>query len=251
MTAIGKLMATLLLAISLGMMTWAVSTYVQRPGWFAPVPEGGIDKGSTPVSFAQLKDENEAFSRSAAVASDTWGANLKELEDREKFRNDRLKAYADRNKWARTGNPKHLVNPADLKSGVGFYAPTLNPALKLYDLNLDPATGLPKGEAIRGSDDQPLPGVDQQAGLVAENLIVIQRAAAKILELRDKIDAESVKVRATQAELLGMNVIRDSIRNELFYLDRLKGNVSETGETVFRRQKQLLTRLKALGVTDP
>ena len=36
MTAIGKLLALLNLVAGLGVLTWSVSVYVQRPGWFDP-----------------------------------------------------------------------------------------------------------------------------------------------------------------------------------------------------------------------
>ncbi len=250
MTAIGKLMAFLLLAVGLALMTWAVGLYVQRPSWFDPIPEGGVDKGSNPVTFAQLKAETEALNRAAMVASDTWGANLKELEDREKFRNDRLNAYAERNRWARKGNPKDLADPANPKSGKGFYAPFIDSKLNLHDLSRD-ATGKPKGEAIQGSDGQPLPGIEGLLSSVAGDLKDSEALEAQITLQRQKSKDLGVEVVATQDQLNRMNVIRDSVRSELFFLDRFKGNVSETGETVFRRQKQLLNRLKILGISDP
>ncbi|MBY0460995.1 MAG: hypothetical protein K2V38_27050, partial [Gemmataceae bacterium] len=116
MTAIGKLLAALVLLAGLVMMTWAVGVYLQRPVWTAKTAEGG-EKPAEPVTFEQYKAEAEALNRAAAVASDLWGTNLKALEDREAFRADRLKAYAEREQWARTGNPKDLIEPLKKDSG--------------------------------------------------------------------------------------------------------------------------------------
>lgn len=255
MTAIGKLMSFLLFAAGIAMMTWSVSTYVQRPGWFEPIPEG-VDKGNNPVTFKQLQAENEALNRAAAVASDTWGANLKELEEREAFRYSRLKAYAERNRWARKGNPKDLIDAANPKSGKGFYAPVVDPNIKLYDLTLD-AAGKPTGAAIKGSDDQPLPGIDGLAGSTADDVKGIVELTDDIIKLRRAYDKLSIDISGADGKggvdgALGrMNVIRASVQSELFYLSTFEVNVYETRETVLRREKQLRGRLKTLGVIDP
>ncbi|MBP3958476.1 hypothetical protein J8F10_24780 [Gemmata sp. G18] len=250
MTAIGKLMAFLLLAVGLAMMTWAVSAYAQRPGWFDPIPEGGVDKNAQTATFAQLKVEIDALNRSAGVASDVWGTSLKELEAREALRANRLKGFADRNRWARKGNPKDLIDPANPRSGKGFYAPTIDPILKLHDLSAD-ATGKPKGAAILGSDEQPLPGIDTLTDSVSSDLKEMLELAAQISEQRRKFDELSADVVATQKSAGKMNTIRDSVQAELFFLFTFEVNVYETRETVARRQQQLLKRLKALGVANP
>src|SRR5947209_1189413 len=99
MTAIGKLLAFSILVSTLGAMTWSVSLYVQRPGWFAdPVEE--VDRGNKPVGFKKLKADTEAQYKLAAVASEQWGTHLKALEERETFRTERQKGYAMRIQWA-------------------------------------------------------------------------------------------------------------------------------------------------------
>ncbi len=250
MTAIGKLLALLLFVVGLSLMTWAVGLYVQRPGWFAEPPEGGVDKGNNPVTFKGLKTEIDSLNRGAAVASDLWGVNLKALEDSERFRADRRKAYAERIQWAKTGNPKDLTDPANPKSGKGFYAPVVDPKTNLYDLSLD-ATGKPKGEAIKGSDDKPLPGVSGLLGSVAGDVKEIEELVKQTAEQRLLADELSKEVVATEKRVIAMNTIRDSIRGELFFLSTFEVNVYETRATVLRREDQLRRRLKAFGVTDP
>src|SRR5262245_19881355 len=100
MTAIGKLLAILNLVIGLGILTWSVGIYVERPGWFEKADAGGIDKGNNPVGFDQLKTEIDSLGRAAGVASAAWGTHLQALEEREKFRADRNAAYAERLRWA-------------------------------------------------------------------------------------------------------------------------------------------------------
>ncbi|VTR91020.1 unnamed protein product [Gemmata massiliana] len=250
MTAIGKLMAFLLLAVGLAMMTWAVSAYAQRPAWFDPIPEGGVDKNVHTATFAQLKVEIDALNRSADIASGVWGASLKELESREALRANRLKGFAERYRWARKGNPRDLTDSANPRSGKGFYAPAIDPVLKLYDLSLD-ATGKPKGAPILGSDGLPLPGIDMLTDSVSNDLKEMQDLTAQITEQRRKFDELSVGVIATEKNLVKMNVIRDSVQAELFFLDTFEVNVYETRETVARRELQLRKRLKSLGIANP
>ncbi|AMV29797.1 hypothetical protein VT84_35720 [Gemmata sp. SH-PL17] len=246
MTAIGKLMAFLLLAVGLAMMTWALSAYAQRPAWFDPIPEGGVDKNARTATFAQLKAEIDALNRSAEVATSVWGTSLKELEASESLRAGRLKGYADRYQWARKGNPRDLIDPANPRSGKGFYAPTIDPALKLYDLSAD-ATGKPKGAPLLGSDELPLPGIDMLTDSVSNDLKEMLELTAQITEQRRKFDELSADVVATEDRLVAVNTIRDSVQAELFFLSTFTSNEYETRETVARRKQQLQKRLRALG----
>lgn len=250
MTAFGKLLAFLTLAAGLTLMTWAVAVYAQRPAWLAPAPEAGADKAAAPVSFAALKVEIDGLGRQAAVASGTWGANLSALQAREKVRDDRRAGYAQRLQWARTGNPKDLVDPANDKSGKGFYAPVVDPATKLYDLSVD-AAGRPKGEALLGGDGQPLPGVDRLSTSVAADVKAIEGLTEEIGRQRSEYDRLRLQVLDTKGRLDAMNTIRDSVRAELFYLSTFEVSVYETRETVVRRERQLRGRLRGLGVIDP
>lgn len=256
MTAIGKLLAFLTLIVGLTMMTWAVGVYAQRPAWFDPAPEGGADPAAPAATFATLKAEIDALGRAAAVASGTWGDNLRALEARERYREDRRKGYALRLQWAHTGNPKDLIDPANPKSGKGFYAPVIDPKTNLYDLSLD-ANGRPKGEAILGNDigpdgrPLPLPGVTGQLNSVTADVKGIEVLNQEIIKQRQAYDVLSAEVLATEKRLVAMNAIRDSVQAELFYLSTFEVNVYETRETVTRRERQLRNRLKTLGVSNP
>lgn len=256
MTAFGKLLAFLTLVVGLTLMTWAVGVYAQRPSWLNPVPEGGPDRSAPPTSFAELKLEIDALSRAAQVASGTWGDNLKALEEREKYRADRRKGYEQRIQWAHKGNPKDLIDPANPRSGKGFYAPVVDPVTKLYDLSVD-AAGRPKGEAILGSEigpdgkAQPLPGLDGLTSSVTADVKGIESLTQEITEQRKQFDVLSLEVLATEKRVIAINTIRDSVQAELFFLSTFEVNVFETRETVLRRERQLRARLKVLGVSDP
>jgi hypothetical protein len=250
MTAIGKLLALLLFVVGLALLTWAVGVYGQRPGWFGEPPEGGVDKGHNPVTFKGLKAEIDGLNRGAAVASDLWGTNLKALEETEKLRADRRKGYALRLQWAKTGNPRDLNDPANPKSGTGFYAPVVDPKLNLYDLSLD-ATGKPKGEPILSNEGKPLPGLSGLLASVAGDVKEIEELVKQTAEQRALFDELSKEVIATERKVIAMNTIRDSIQGELFFLSTFEANVYETRATVLRREDQLRKRLRALGVIDP
>ncbi len=245
MAAIGKLLAVLTLVASLGIMTWSLGVYVQRPGWFNPPPEGGVDKGNNPVGFAQAKAETEALARSAAAVSASWGAHLKMLEEREDYRAKRQFAYAERLKWARKGHPTDKVDKDNPKSaGKGFYEPVIDPATKLYDM-----TKL--GPAVVGTDGRPLPGLEGLQDSITGDVAEILDLNKQIRDGRLEYDKVSADVAATEIRVIKMGVIRDSVQAERFFLDTFEVNVFETRETVFRRVGQLRGRLRVLGVNDP
>ncbi len=250
MTAIGKILALLNLVAGLGILTWSVSVYVERPGWFDPAPDGPADKGNSPVNFAQMKAESDALARSAGVASEAWGVHLKVLEEREKLRAERRAAYAVRLNWAHKGHPKDLVDKDNPKSaGKGFYEPVIDSSTKLHDMTL--VAGLPKGKAAVGTDGSPLPGLDRLLDTVSDDVAEIKNLNDQAKMQRDRYDDLGKQVRETERRAIAMGIIRDSVLAEKFFLETFEVNVFETRETVFRRERQLRARLKILGVIDP
>ena len=250
MTAIGKLFAVLTLVVGLGILTWSVGIYVQRPGWFEKPPEGGVDKGNSPVGFEALKAETDALVRSSQLASEAWGTHLKLLDDREKVRAARKAAYAERIVWAHKGHPKDKVdkdNPAS--PGKGFYEPVVDPATKLYDLTK--VAGLPKGKAVLGTDGVPLPGLDGLLNSLVGDVTAMQDLNAQIKKQRETYADLQAKTRDVETRGEKMTVIRDSVLAELFFLSTFEVNVFETRETVRRRQVQLRDRLRGLGLGEP
>ncbi|AWM41429.1 hypothetical protein GobsT_75230 [Gemmata obscuriglobus] len=256
MTAIGKLLAFLLLVVGLTMMTWAVGVYAQRPTWFNPVPEGGAEKGEGAAGYAELKAEIDSLGEAAKAASGLWGETLKSLEAHERFRANRRNGYAQLIEYAHKGNPKDLIDPANPKSGKGFYLPVVDPKTRLYDLSFD-AAGRPKGEAVLGSEvgadgkALPLPGLDALTNSVSADTQRIELLTKEITDQRRLYDTLSAEVLATEKRLVAMNTIRDSVQAELFFLDTFEVDVFETRETVQRRASQLRGRLKLLGVSNP
>src|SRR5687767_10161823 len=113
-TLLGKLLAFLNLIVGIALLSWSVSLFVHRPGWFDPVPET-VEKGQDPRSFAQLKQDIDGLGRAAAIASDSWGKNRKLLEAAEDKRAKRRAEFDRRIAWARTGNKD--------KDGAGFFKP--------------------------------------------------------------------------------------------------------------------------------
>jgi hypothetical protein len=249
MTAIGKLLALLNLVAGIGLLTWSVGLYVQRPGWFAD-PSESVDKGNKPVSFKQVKAEADSLFRSAAVASEAWGTQLKLLEQREKYRADRRRGYAERLLWAHKGNPNDKIDKDNPKSpGKGFYEPVIEPGTKLYDLST--VAGLPKGKAVLGTDGSPLPGLDGLLDSISDDTKASLALNDEILKQEAEFDRLDKLVIDTEIRAIKMGVIRDSVQAELFHLSTFEVNVFETRETVFRRERQLRARLKILGITDP
>jgi hypothetical protein len=250
MTAIGKLLAVLNLVAGLGLLSWSVNLYVHRPGWLAEPPEF-VEKGNSPVGFKQLKVEADGLFRRAAFAGEAWGTHLKALEAREEVRRDRRARYAERLVWAHTGNPADRIDKDNPKSpGKGFYEPVVDPVTKLYDLTV--VGGVPRGaKAVPGTDGAPLPGLDGLLNSIADDTAASVDLEKKIQEKEAEFDRIKKLVTDTQERAIKMGVIRDSVQAELFFLSTFEVNVFETRETVFRRERQLRGRLKALGVGDP
>lgn len=247
MTAIGKLLALLNLVVGLGIMAWSVNVFVHRPAWFEK--PAANERNDRALMFDQLKADALALTRTAGFASQSWGANLKVLEEREKVRADRKAAYAERLRWARKGNLKDRIDPANPNSpGKGFYEPVIDPVTNLHDLAPGAA---PKGKAVIGVDGRPLPGLDGLLGALTGDSNRIVELTEQIAEQQKAFDKLSAEVLLTESRAIRMGAIRDSVQSELFYLSTFEVDVYETRETVLRRVRQLRGRLKELGVENP
>lgn len=237
MTFIGKLLAALNLVAGVALVTWSVSAYSQRPGWFDPVPEA-VDRGSTPESFASLKAEADEWARTANVASGSWGAAREALGKAEADRDARRRAYAERVAWAHTGNPKD-------KNKAGFFADVLEKAETGKTLARIDIKSV--GKAIIGPDDQPLRGVDGLLANLTNDTKEVERLALQIADHRREYDRLSRDIREDDERLAKMLTVRDAVLAERFYLAAFEVNVYEARETVLRRQRQLNLRLRELG----
>jgi hypothetical protein len=236
MTLLGKILAFVNLIIGIGLATWSVAVYTERPPWFDPAPES-IQPGHKPANFALLKDDIDRLGRAAAAASSTWGAQLQRLEELEDLRGTRLKGYENWVAWAKTGNPRD--------NGTGFYEPVYDPATGLIDLT-QPSPQVPR-PAIVGPDNLPLKGVDALGDTFTADVDAVAKLAKEIDASRMKFKSLGVEILQTEARLLKMGEIRDSVQAELFYLATVELNVYETRETVLRRKRQLSNRLAELG----
>ena len=235
MTFIGKLLAFLNLIIGLGFLSFASSLYFQRPSWFEPVPDI-VDRGNSPVTFAQLKQDAENAGRSAAAASASWGQQLKKLEAVETRRADRLKEFEKRTGWMRTGNP------AD--KDAAFYKHVYELDAGGKETSSIDHTKL--GEAVT-RDGKPLQGVDKLITAFTKDVEEVISLEKQVQAQRKRYDELGVEILREEGRKLKMSEIRTSVQSELFYLSTFEVNVYETRETVFRRKKQLTQRLTELG----
>jgi hypothetical protein len=233
MTTIGKLLAFVNLLVGVAMVTWSVSLYTQRPGWFDPKPES-VGPGQSPASFALLKDEIDSLGRAATGGSANWGAQRNRLEKLEKQRATRLKGYAERINWATNGKPG---DPNE----TGFFAPVYDSATGLIDLTRT-------GAAIVGPDNKPLRGAGKLGKTYTEDVDEVVRRAKESTELRTKFASLGTEVAGVELRVLKMGVIRDAVQSELLYLGTFELNVYETRQTVLQRKRQLAGRLAGLGV---
>lgn len=233
MTAIGKLLAFLNLIVGMGIVTWSVAVYTQRPGWFNPPPDF-VEKGQSPLTFESLKVEIEGLGRTAVAASAAWGDAHKELEEREATRLDRKAKLAERLGWARKGNP-------GAKGAPGFYELEEDEKTKLFKLDA-------LGPTVKGPDGQPLRGADTLLADFNRDSKEVVRLLDDTLKLRQEAAQLGTLVVAVEGRLLKQNEIRENLQTELLFLAAGEVNVYEQRETVLRRKKQLVGRLAVFGV---
>lgn len=251
MTFIGKALAYINLIVGLGILAWSVSVYAQRPGWFDEPAPGGPDRGSSPLTFKELKTDADAYARAANLASGAWGRNLKALEELEVRRDRRRAEYAARLQWTKVGNDKD--------KGNAFYEPVYEKdangkdtsVLKLYEVDGAGAYTQVKGDPIVGPDKKPLKGSETLLTNFTDDVKKVVELSLSSTKHRDEFAKLSEQIIKDENRLQRMITIRDAVQGELFYLSSFEVNVYETRETVLRRQRQLVVRLMELGGLGP
>lgn len=256
MTFIGKLLVFLNLILGVGVAIWSTSIYAQRPGWFNPPPEGGVDKGHSPMSFPQMTAEITSLGKAAVSASNSLSAQLKALDYAERVRDYR---YAKMFGTTRDGKRAKNADGTDATglldyarqgdpraSGNAFFVFAEDPATKLYDLEK-------RGGPIPGPDNKPLRGSETLMGKIVEDQEavtgklqngVLQGGAAQDI---DRLRAEQKQlqgdVRLVETQLIKQRDILENLRNEASYLSTLEVNVAEQRDTASRRRDQLKRRI--------
>lgn len=233
MTLFGKILAVLELILGVGIAVASASLYANRPGWFNPPPEAGVDKGNQPMSFPALTAEIDALSKAATTASKNWGDDYKLLTAREDTRKERQGDIATLLRLAKTA--KGDDDPAffDLKE---------DPATRLLDLKgrdapvtmLSPLGG-EKKVAVGGADTL-LDRFEKDSKSAQDTAI----ESVKLRELQKQLGGEVV---AMEQRYLKQLLIRDQLTEEAGYLAALEINAVEQRDTLNHRRKQLNERL--------
>jgi len=235
MTFLGKLLVFLCLILGVGVGVMSAAVYTHRPPWFEPVPEG-VDKGNSPVVFAQLTAEIDGQGKAAGAASASWGRQYAALAAAEKTRDDRREKM-----FGKTGLLALARGPMTHKVGdPAFFNLPEDEAARL--LNLDD-----RKDVVKGPDAKPLqPTGLLEAAIAADTQTIIEQAK-KSLELRLQQKTLGEQVVLTETRVLKQRVIRENQQNEAAYLASFEVNVAEQRETVVRRRDQLLRRLSLFG----
>ena len=234
MTVIGKLLAFLNLVVGIGLAMWSVNLYTNRPSWFDKDIPDAVDKGNSPITFAQLQAETASLGKSAASLSGKWGTGLTQVEQYEATRKDRLGKQAARLLIARNGD--------NTKTRQAFTELLVEPATGLTDLNRDGAVVIgppPPGEAT----GQPLRGSETLLARVNADVAASILVANNSLKLRLQERELAEQIKATEIRYLKQTDIRENLTNEYLFLAAFEVNVYEDRETVFKRKAQLQRRL--------
>lgn len=249
-TYLGKALVFALLVFGVGVGVFATAAYTQRPTWFMEPPEGGIEKGHSPVYFKQLKTEIDTLGNAAVAASATWGANLRRVEAAEKLRADRAALmFGTKNPdgsvktkglldFAREGNPGPGEPAAD---AAGFYHFKEDPATKLLDLT-------ERSDVVKGPDGRPLRGTDRLLDRVTADAKAAEESAQMSLKLRRQLKVLGDEIGLVDTQVAKQRTIRDHLLNEAAYLAAFEVNVTEQRATAGRRRAQLEAELKKFGV---
>ncbi|MDB5309757.1 MAG: hypothetical protein JWO38_3959 [Gemmataceae bacterium] len=264
MTVIGKLLVFLNLVFGIGIAVWSTAAYSQRPSWFSPAPEGGVDKGHSPLAFAQLGAEIDNLGKVAVTAGGSWGAQYKALQTAEQIRADRhIKMFGTlpdgtRAKTATGADVKGLIGYAkdghpQAEGNAGFFQLKEEPNGKLFDLGsyvqgtgeLDPKT---LGKVVLGpNNQQPLAGAGTLLERYNTDAAAVTDMAYKSADLRAQQKKLGAEVVLVDDQVIKQRVIRDNLINEASYLGAFEVNVVEQRETVVRRRTQLRDRLVPFG----
>jgi hypothetical protein len=276
MTAFGKVLAFVNLIVGVGLATWAITLYAHRPGWFDTPTEGDVARGHSPLTFKQLSAEIDTLGKTAATASQNWGASLATLKAKEKLLAERRVGYAQRIEWAKKGNPQLALKGE--KPLPGFFEEVEEPGTKLINLGVFRTDKQGRPLRIPGPDSppggiQPLQGADTL--LDSHHLAVTSVAVneldprtrkpvldpdtqkpmpgllQQIKEYREQQKVVQVQVLAVEARLLKQLQIRTEVQYEVLYLRDFKITVGGQQETVYARKKQLEQRLREVVPPGP
>lgn len=264
MTSFGKLLAVLNLIAGIGMVVTATVLYSQRPPWFDEAA-GTSGPWDGPASFAQInarmngdKDTLGEIEK-ANSTSRTWGARLTELKSRETFRATRQAEFDRRLKWAHLGNPNkggaaffrqryYSERPADPKAGLIISAKLVPPGFKPDQLIDIERMGDDNGNPEIGPDNnQPLQGADTKLAQFNKDADAVVEVSKEIAQSRQRQVELAQEVKVTEARFVKQGEIRDTIVNELYFLDGFEVNTLEQRDTVLRRREQLRQQLMRLG----
>jgi hypothetical protein len=241
MTLLGKILVFLNLILGIGAAVYATSVYTQRPTWYLETIEGGIDKGNAPLTFKQMAADIDAKSKQAALASATWGANLKALTQAEALRTKRYQQmFGTDPDGTRTGGGKGLIDLAHEgggPGGTGFYNLAEDSTTKLLDLTPDPKN------LVKGPDNQPLKGTDTLLNQFTEDGKEAETQAFLSLKLRQEQKTLGAQIVVVQSQVLKQREIRDNLVSEAAHLASFEINATLNRETYRARQRQLLGRL--------
>jgi hypothetical protein len=233
MTLFGKILAVLELILGVGIAVASASLYANRPGWFDPAPDAGVDKGNHPVSFPALSAEIDSLSKAAANASKNWGDDYKLLTSREEARKERQE------------DTRTLLNLAKNARGddqPAFFDLKEDEATRLLDLKGrdNPVTML---SPLGGEKKVAIGGADTLLAQFERDSKAAQDTAAESVKLREVQKQLGVEVINMEQRYLKQLTIRDQLTEEAGYLAALEINAVEQRDTVNNRRKQLIDRL--------
>jgi hypothetical protein len=236
MTQLGKLLAFLNLVVGLGIVTWSVSVFANRPLWNETAIPDVVEKGQSPESFAIFKQEIDTLGRAATAANQSWGADRKRLETAERRREGRLKGYETRLAWARGGNKD--------AGGAGFFQPVYEKDAAGKDTSVLDLTKL--GAPIVGSDGQPLKGADTLLASFSKDVEIVKGLIDQIADVRGQIKTISGDIDLEETKSQKMTAIREAVQAELFYIAPFELNVYANRGTIMDRKRQLEQRINDL-----
>lgn len=248
MTAIGKLLVFLNLFVSVVLISWAVSLYVNRLDWLDGKTEDGK---KIPGQISRLKSEIDEETKKIVQATSSYGSREKRLAVLEMEQNYRHNFFEVQLTRARKGEVKGEDGPFKtrdtLKGGPLLTLLPEKPLRSLSDVDTPGKTVTFQPDSTPGKA-VPLRGTEELSNELQREMDATATAAKDIADLRKQFGTASDEIKEATKRIEAQQVILANLVEQEKYLGSAQINWDEELNTVLRRNAQLLRRLEVLGV---
>jgi hypothetical protein len=253
MTSFGKILTFLNVFASFGVLSWAVSSYVNRVDYLDTV---GPEKEKIEGQITLMQKDITRLGRSAVEANSSYGSKANALSVVEKSRDYRLGKYASRLKAANDGSFRvQIMESVDSqftdveREGQIILGPDNKPLRGVAVLQTDFSKEARDAQLLmNGKRPVTQQELDQIDKVIGTDAFVRFKEDLGTQNLRVVLSMLSDRIAATDVSTAKQREIMVNLRDEARFLGDKRVNWQADLQTVERRQFQLENRLKVFGV---